>query len=163
MLFNGIEYTIQFWQGEELGRTLAIDTETTIKPFTETPDLITFQVFDGESLFYVDRGSVRDFLAKHSTRTMVFANAPFDIDVLRKFTEDKYLLKESIENDRCYDINIMYRLLGLATRGNVPRRYSLAHISKELLGIDLDKDEEIRCNFADFRDLPLQEIPRQFI
>ena len=51
MIFNGEEYTIQFWQGEELGRTLAIDTETTIAPFTETPDLVTFQVFDGENLY----------------------------------------------------------------------------------------------------------------
>ena len=61
MIFNGEEYTIQFWQGESLGNILAIDTETTIKPFTETPDLVTFQVFDGESLYYVDRSLVDDF------------------------------------------------------------------------------------------------------
>jgi len=85
MIFNGEEYTIQFWQGESLGSILAIDTETTIAPFTETPDLVTFQVFDGESLYYVDRSLVDDFLKKHVTRTLVFANAPFDIDVLRKF------------------------------------------------------------------------------
>ena len=71
MLFNGVEYNIQFWQGEELGRTLAIDTETTVIPFTETPDLITFQVFDGENLYYVDRSLVDDFLKKHVTRTLV--------------------------------------------------------------------------------------------
>ena len=81
MTFNGEEYTIQFWQGESLGSILAIDTETTIAPFTETPDLITFQVFDGENLYYVDRSLVDDFLKKHVTRTLVFANAPFDIDV----------------------------------------------------------------------------------
>ena len=61
MLFNGVEYTIKFWQGEELGRILAIDTETTVKPFTQTPDLITFQVFDGDSVYYVDRSLVKDF------------------------------------------------------------------------------------------------------
>ena len=107
MLFNGIEYNIQFWQGQELGRTLAIDTETTIKPFTETPDLVTFQVFDGENLFYVDRCDVNKFLTQHLSRTLVFANAPFDVDVLRKFTEDKYLLKEQIERDRIFDVNII--------------------------------------------------------
>ena len=163
MFFNGIEYTIQFWQGEELGKTLAIDTETTITPFTETPDLVTFQVFDGENLYYVDRSLVDDFLKKHVTRTLVFANAPFDIDVLRKFTEDKYLLKEQIENDRVFDINIMYRLVGLAVLGDVPRRYSLAHISRELLGIDLDKTEDIRCNFSDYAGIPVEEIPPAFL
>tara|TARA_Y100000817_G_scaffold314329_1_gene312815 strand:- start:698 stop:2395 length:1698 start_codon:yes stop_codon:yes gene_type:complete len=161
MLFNGVEYKIQFWQGEELGRTLAIDTETTIKPFTETPDLITFQVFDGENLYYVDRGSVRDFLAKHSTRTMVFANAPFDIDVIEKHTG--LSLKEQLENDKCFDINILFRLWKLAIDGDVPRKYSLARISEDLLGIELDKNEEIRCNFADFMEVPTEEIPAEFL
>ena len=46
MKYDGKEYTIKIWQGEELNHTLAIDTETTYVPFTETPDLITFQVFD---------------------------------------------------------------------------------------------------------------------
>ena len=44
MIFNGEEYTIQFWQGESLENILAIDTETTIAPFTETPDLITLSL-----------------------------------------------------------------------------------------------------------------------
>jgi DNA polymerase-1 len=163
MLFNGVEYTIQFWQGQELGRTLAIDTETTVKPFTETPDLVTFQVFDGEYLYYVDRSLVGDFLKKHVTRTLVFANAPFDIDVLRKFTGDKYLLKEQIENDKVFDINILYRLSELATTGNVPRKYSLSVISKKLLGAELEKDEDIRCNFEDFKNIPAKEIPKVFL
>ena len=163
MVFNGENYTIQFWQGESLGNVLAIDTETTIKPFTETPDLVTFQVFDGESLYYVDRSLVNDFLKKHVTRTLVFANAPFDVDVLRKFTEDKYLLKEQIEKDKVYDINIMYRLIKLATIGNVPRKYSLSTICKELLGEDLDKSSEVRENFTQFIDTDLSKIPKAFL
>lgn len=163
MIFNGEEYTIQFWQGESLGNILAIDTETTIAPFTETPDLVTFQVFDGESLFYVERKDVLDFLNRHSSRTLVFANASFDIDVLRKFTEDKYLLKEQIEKDRIYDINILYRLIHLAINGDVPRKYSLSRISEELLGTSLDKNDDIRCNFSDYKEKPLQEIPKVFL
>ena len=162
MYFNGEEYTIKFWQGESLGSTLAIDTETTVQPFTETPDLITFQVFDGESLYYVDRSLVDDFLKKHVTRTLVFANAPFDVDVIEKHTGNS--LKEQIEHgNRLFDVNIMYRLWKLATVGDVPRRYSLAHISSELLGIDLDKNEDIRCNFAEYKDTPIQKIPQPFL
>jgi len=163
MVFNGEEYTIQFWQGESLGSILAIDTETTIAPFTETPDLVTFQVFDGESLYYVDRSLVGDFLKKHVTRTLVFANAPFDVDVLRKFMEDKYLLKEQIERDRIFDINIMYRLWTLAVLGDVSRKYSLAHICRELLGEDLDKNDSIRCNFEEYKDVKLEQIPLPFL
>ena len=86
MLFDCEKYTIQFWQDESLGRVLAIDTETSINPFTETPDLITFQVYDGESLFYVPRNKVFDFLNLHKNRTLIFANAAFDIDVIEKYT-----------------------------------------------------------------------------
>lgn len=161
MYFNGEEYTIKFWQGESLGSTLAIDTETTVQPFTETPDLITFQVFDGESLYYVDRSLVSDFLKKHVTRTLVFANAPFDIDVIEKHTGSS--LKEFIESDRIFDINILYRLLHLAIDGNVPRKYNLALISQEILGAELDKDEDIRCNFADFKEEKVENIPTQFL
>ena len=163
MIFNGEEYTIQFWQGESLNSILAIDTETTIKPFTETPDLVTFQVFDGESMYYVDRSLVSDFLKKHVTRTLVFANAPFDVDVLRKFTEDKYLLKEQIEKDRVYDVNILYRLWKLATVGDVPRKYSLNTISEELLGESLDKSSGVRENFVQFLNTPLQEISQDYL
>ena len=54
---------IQFNSGRERvwGTSLPLIL-TTIKPFTETPDLVTFQVFDGESLYYVDRSLVDDFL-----------------------------------------------------------------------------------------------------
>ena len=87
MLFDGETYTIQFWQDESLGRVLAIDTETSIVPFIETPELITFQVFDGESLFYVSKEKVFEFLTLHSDRTFVFANAAFDVDVITKNTD----------------------------------------------------------------------------
>lgn len=56
MKYDGIEYDIKIWQGEELNHILAIDTETMVVPFTETPDLITFQVFDG-SLYSMSEAS----------------------------------------------------------------------------------------------------------
>lgn len=162
MLFDGKTYTIKFWQGESLGNILAIDTETTFTDFTETPDLITFQVFDGESLFYVDRSRVHAFLNKHVTRTLVFANAPFDVDVIHKHV-DNNILKDQIEQGKVYDILILYRLLNLATMGLVPNRYSLAHISRELLDIELEKDNDIRCNFEQYKEANLSEIDKQFL
>ena len=46
--------------------------------------------------------------------------------------------------------------------GNVPNRYSLAHITKELLGIELEKDTDIRCNFEQYKEANLSEIDKQF-
>lgn len=161
MLFNGEEYTIQFWQEERLGRVLAIDTETSVRPFTETPDLITFQVYDGESLFYVPKEKVFNFLDIHQDRIFIFANASFDIDVLEKYTDFRF--KDKIENGTVFDILIMFRLLGLATNGSVPNKYGLDTISQEILGISIEKNVEVRCNFESFKDIPVEEIPSIFL
>lgn len=161
MKYNGREYTIKVWNGEILNNTLAIDTETMVVPFTETPDLITFQVFDGESLFYVEREKVNHFLNINSDKKFIFANAPFDIDVLEKYTDWK--CNAQIEKDLIYDIIIMYRLYNLATNGFVPRRYSLSEITKNLFNIELSKDEEIRTTFEQFKDTEIKDIPLGFL
>ena len=161
MRYGSKKYKINIWQGEELNCTLAIDTETMVVPFTETPDLITFQVFDGESLFYVRSEHVEKFLAINSTKNFVFANAPFDIDVLEKHTNWK--CNKQLEEGKIYDILIMYRLLGLARDGFVPRRYSLAEVTSELFGIELSKETEIRSNFEQFKEKQIEEIPEIFL
>jgi len=161
MQYGGEEYDIKIWQGEELNHILAIDTETTYVPFTETPELITFQVFDGESLFYVERSDVARFLRTHPNHCFVFANAPFDVDVLEKATD--WRVHCQIEKDLVYDILIMYRLYYLATLGNVPRKYSLSEITQQLFGITLEKDQGVRCNFEQFQGKKVQEIPVEFL
>lgn len=161
MKYDGRDYIIKIWQGEKLGSILAIDTETTYVPWTETPDLITFQVFDGESLFYVRREHVQKFLDNHSHTSFIFANASFDIDVLEKCTT--WRCNAQLEKDLIYDILIMYRLHCLATNGYVPRRFSLAEVTKKLFDISLPKEEEIRSNFTQFKDKKIEEIPRLFL
>ena len=42
MKYDGIEYDIKIWQGEELNHILAIDTETMVVPFTKTPDPVSY-------------------------------------------------------------------------------------------------------------------------
>ena len=161
MKYDGIEYDIQIWQGEELNHILAIDTETMVVPFTETPDLITFQVFDGESLFYVRSEQVEEFMVKNSHKKLVFANAPFDIDVIEKHTNWK--CNNQVEKDLIYDVLIMYRLYCLATDGFVPRRYSLSEVTSKLFQIELEKDVEVRENFEYFKDKKIEEISPIFL
>ena len=57
----------------------------------------------------------------------------------------------------------MYRLLGLARNGFVPRRYSLAEVTNELFGIELSKETEIRSNFEQFKEKQIEEIPKIFL
>ena len=161
MRYGGKKYIVDVWKGEILGSTLAIDTETMVVPFTETPDLITFQVFDGESLLYVRKEHVEEFLTKHLDKKFIFANAPFDIDVLEKHTNWK--CNKQLEEEKIYDVLIMYRLYNLATDGRVPLRYSLAEVTRNLFKIELPKDKEIRTTFEEYKDAKIEDIPKIYL
>ena len=156
-------YNVEFWDGESLGKVIAVDTETTMVPFTETPDLVTFQAFDGARLFYVRRKDVRKFLGLHGGSHLVFHNAPFDVDVICKHLGEKDFFDYWIQLNQLWDTALLYRLLGLATRGHVPHKYNLALVTKELFGEELNKDEEIRENYEQYRESSLEQIPDHFL
>lgn len=161
MEYNGKNYDIKIWQGELLNKVIAIDTETTYGPFTETPDLVTFQAFDGVSPFYVRDKDVLDFLKLHKKHTWLFANASFDLDVLEKAVGWDFY--EQVDNNGVYDVLIMYCLYHLATMGNVPFQYSLAKITHQFFGIELSKDNEVRTRFDQFQGKKIEEIPKEFL
>ena len=161
MEYNGKNYDIKIWQGELLDEVIAIDTETTYGPFTETPDLVTFQAFDGVSPFYVRDKDVLDFLKLHKKHTWLFANASFDLDVLEKAVGWDFY--EQVDNNGVYDVLIMYCLYHLATMGNVPFQYSLAKITHQFFGIELSKDNEVRTRFDQFQGKKIEEIPKEFL
>ena len=52
MKFGREDYKIAIWKNEQLGSLIACDTETTIVPFTMTPDLVTCQVYGGGDVVY---------------------------------------------------------------------------------------------------------------
>lgn len=156
--FNGQEYEIRKWQGESLGLKIAIDTETTMAPFTETPELITFQATDGTCVYYVERDEVDSFFMKNSESIFVMHHAPFDIDVICKHVGDRNYFHKFIEKDQVRDTNLLFRLVHLATVGHVPFKSSLAHISERLLNVEISKDEAIRTTFDVYQGKSIVDI-----
>ena len=162
MKFNGKNYELKVWEGQQLNEVIAIDTETTyVNSFTETPDLVTFQAFDGVFPYYVRKEEVLDFLEKHKGCTWVLANASFDLDVLEK--EFGWNFYNQIDNNGVYDVLIMYCLYHLATVGIAPYQFSLAKIADVILDIQLPKDSEIRENFEQFKEKQIEQIPLEFL
>ena len=146
--FLNEDYEIVIWDGEVLGRHISLDTETDVQPFTETPDLVTFQAFDGDRVYLVRRQDVNKFYLTQSDPIFIWTNFPFDCDVICKHEGDRNYFHEQINEDRIRDIQLLYRLLHLATVGWVPHRYSLATLSEKLLGVEIDKSRQ--CNFAQY-------------
>ena len=156
-------FEIEFWADQQLGNVIAIDTETTMVPFTDTPDLITFQAFDGNRLFYVRETDVQKFMGQHGESNLVFHNAPFDVDVICKHLDDKNYFDKWVQHNRLWDTQMLYKLLKLATQGSVPYKSSLALVTKELFNEELNKDVEIRTNFQEYHGIALEQMPDHFL
>lgn len=155
---------VKIWSGETLKQVIALDTETTLTSFNKTPDLVTFQAYDGsDTAYYVRREDVSNFLQHHSLSSFVFQNAAFDVDVISKYLDNFNLFDTYYENDKIFDTGILYRLVLLAKQGWVPRRYSLDLMAKELFNVDLPKDDNIRLKFGDYIEVEPNEMPEEFI
>jgi DNA polymerase I-like protein with 3'-5' exonuclease and polymerase domains len=150
------QFQLGFWNGEKLRRKIAIDTETTLIRGKEVPNLVTFQAYDGaERVYFVKQENLADFLTVNSNNVYIFHNAPFDLEVIDKelTRQNKtWDLFERMENNQIYDTAILYRLLHLAVKGYAPRKYNLALVSREVIGLELDKNADIRLNFGDYLD-----------
>lgn len=162
--FAGKTYYVRFWDGERLDSEIAVDTETTLIKGHETPDVVTTQVFDGtDTIFYIKNKDLKRFLDMHSDRRLIFAFFPFDHDVIGKHLGVEFPFKNQI--DKIYDVLMEYKLMHLSNAGFVPRTVSLASVTRQLLGVELNKDESIRCNFGDYLEdgkVFYDEIPDRF-
>jgi len=165
--FIATEYKVNIWEGQELEPTygyLAVDTEThLVDEWTETPDIVTFQVFDGKTAYYLYPYQVQDFLILHKDTELVFHNFPFDCDVICKLVGDSDFFFNMIDNEKIADTALLYRLVKLSQLGYVPRRYNLALCTKELLFEELDKDEHLRMEWGKYENKDFKDIPEDVL
>lgn len=158
--FNGEQYAVKIWNGEKLGRFIAVDTETDFRPFTETPDIATCQIFDGTTAYYVPLDRIEEIFNLDST--FIFHNFPFDCDVVCKLLDDRNFFHSMIESDKIKDTNLLYKLVHLATVGFVPHKSNLAFLTDKFLNETLEKDDR-RENFAQFIGKDINEIPQEYL
>ena len=165
MQFNNQEYNILTWSKEvgKIGRFIACDTETTVVPFTQIPDLVTFQAYSGgTNVYYVTRENIKDFLEAHGDSFIIMHNAPFDTDVINKVLGNREVMYSFYDANLIRDTGVLYRLLHLASLGFLPFKYNLALLSEKFLGTKLIKDE-VRENFGQFLNLPFEAIPNNYL
>ena len=157
---------IKSWDGQFLGEEVAIDTETTIAPFTSRDHrLITFQAYAGKGVcFFVEKKDIRSFLNKHIGSRLIFHNAPFDVGVL-EHEVPKALLHRFYDNNQIFDTLVMFKLLHLAVVGYVPPRNlcTLKALSGKVLNRHMAKDMEVRGTFEQFEHTPTMQIPKEWL
>lgn len=166
MLFNSKHYKVSVWSPEKgLPLTnVVIDTETTVAPFTDTPDLVLFQAYwGGDTAFLVKKEDIPVFLNHCQDKCLIFHNAAFDIDVICRFLNDSSFFHKWIDGGLIYDTVLMWKLIHLATEGYIPKKASLDYLMELFFNIELPKDEDIRLNFGKFLDSNIYDIPKDFV
>lgn len=157
-------FNIKTWSGEKLGKTLAVDTETDLQPFTTRDHtMVTCQVYDGsDTVYFVEANKLRKFFNLHYDSHLVMQNATFDVGVMSKYT-GMSMWYDRYDRNMIRDTKILFKLYNLAVIGEVGFKSSLKYICLKILGIDIDKNEDVRCTFEQFIGKSIDEIPEEHL
>lgn len=142
---------------------LAIDTETENIVEENVPRMVVLSICedDLEPRVYGRKDAVH-ILRKYHDYNWVFHNTPFDFEVIKKYLlevtgKDVHdFLCKKVDDGQIWGTDIAYRLLSLATTGDVPYRWALDYVAKQELGIEVYKGEEVRMGWN--ADIPFEEI-----
>jgi len=153
MIINKWNKSIEvvWWSGENLGEIVALDTETElIQDEATIPKLVISTAYAGSKGYCIKNEDIERFLLTHKSETLVLANFPFDQAVLENHCSN-FTFHKQIVSGKIHDTNILYRLYHLATRGQVPFKYSLDKQFMEFFKAELPKDDAIRLTFGQYR------------
>lgn len=131
-----------------VGPIIGVDTETTLIVGHEIPTFVLGAAFDGQAVYFVTPEHLKAFCIAHAGAKQYFCNAPFDLDVVAKACGFDYL--PLVRQGLILDVQILYRLLELGRKGQLPQKYNLGLLSATLLGQPLDKESDTRLGFGSF-------------
>jgi len=162
--FLGNTLAVKQWSGEYIGSIVAVDTETTVTSIETTPLLVLTAAYGGKDTVYLIPSNLLNyFLIRHKDTHLVFQNAPFDVDVICQFTGKKDSFYPYYESHKLHDIGVLYRLWKLATDGEVPRKYSLELMARELLALELAKEDSPRLSYGEFIGREYKDMPHEHL
>ncbi len=148
--FAGHTYPCREWLPGDgcIGPVFGFDTETTLIVGHEVPTFVLGAAFDGNAVYFITPEHLGAFCAAHADSEQYFCNAPFDLDVVAKACSFDYL--PLVRQGLVLDVQILYRLLELGRKGQLPQKYNLGLLSATLLGQPLDKESDTRLDFGRF-------------
>jgi hypothetical protein len=145
MLTAETECTWTWWEGQQLGRYFALDTETELITGNKIPQLAMVSVSDGVQTCIVRPDQLAVLLVQHLSAGchMVCHNVAFDFWVMHKHLAGNLdainWLWSAVDQQRVHDSMLLAGLIGIAQNDD-DRLPSLADAAKQLLGITLEKD-----------------------
>lgn len=150
-----------------LAEYISLDTETTlIEDEGVVPTLVctSYAAGDDVRLYLADQTSDMLLpLLRDNDKHIIFHNAPFDILALSKATPAAWpLFVKALQTGRIHDTMLRAQMIRHACGVPCNSKPSLDELAKEV-GIELDKDPEVRLKYGTLLGKPLSEWPDRFV
>ena len=152
MVINKFNKSIKvvWWSGEYLGDIVGLDTETElIIDEAITPKLVLTTAWAGQDGYCIKNDDVEKFLLVHANTTLTLTNFAFDRAVLEQHCPN-FKFHKQVMTDKIHDTAILYKLYHIATKGFVPKKWSLDTPFAEYFRAELPKDDDIRLTFGQY-------------
>ncbi|QEF98802.1 DNA polymerase I, thermostable [Stieleria maiorica] len=141
------EYRWSVWDGQPLGKYIAMDTETTLADKHEVPQLAMVSVSDGSQHYLLKPEQLPELLLQHlpNDHHLVFHHVAFDFAVIdRHLTETDASIARNwmwaaVDQHRMHDTMLLAALVTLAQHDD-DRMPSLHDAVKDWCGYELEKD-----------------------
>lgn len=159
----------EVWDGQPLGKYIALDTETDLAKQHEVPQLALVSVSDGSQHYLLKPDQLAELLMQHLPRGchLIFHHVAFDFGVM-----DKYLaasdaaaarswLWSAVDQHRVHDTMLLAALVTLAQHDD-DKMPSLDDAVRQWCGYGLQKDA-YRLRFAEIIGKPWQDIEPGFL
>jgi DNA polymerase-1 len=143
-----------------IGDYVAYDCETQKIVDGKIPGLVfATACASKDEVFLIEEIDIIKFFEVHKSCNWFMHNAPFDL-YCSLWESNRDLFFQIAE--KTFDTMLLFLLLELAMKGQVPRGgYGLADLSEKLLGEQLDKSDRLRLGAAPYFGKPLSEIPEE--
>lgn len=153
---------------------ISMDTETCLfKRALKAPPLVCVsfatQNKSGLRLWKNSEEFCRKAISTHRT---LWAFAPFDLAVIgNQFPKLIDPIFEALADDRVHDVQIRQKLIDIAegryrgfyrnSEGTFKINYSVQGLAKRLLGEDVEKEGTWRLRYAELREIPIKDWPKE--
>lgn len=153
-------FWLNAWEPDQdpvIGSLLSIDTETELFVAQEFPAVVMLQVTAGDRVDLVTWQDIPVYMEKllkyNPESQIVFVNAAYDLGVLGM--DELYDL---VDERRIIDMMDRYKLWDISERGYVRQPASLKGMARNVLNVDLPKDDELRLNFTRAKDPTFNQL-----
>jgi hypothetical protein len=151
---SGRRFHLNVWdpsQDPVMGPAIALDTETELIVDQSFPDLVLLQVTAGDRVDLVNWEDAPEYmrrLLRYNPKSIYYlVNAAYDMGVL-----NMDIFYDLVETGQVVNLQDRYKLWDISERGFVRKPDSLFNMSKQVLGIELSKNEDVRLTFTRSKD-----------